>query len=364
MLDVRLRVLRDAAKDLRHRQRVRFHLGASEVLGRVVLLEGESLAPGKDGLAQIRLESPVVADRGDRFVLRSYSPARAVAGGKVILPAPPKRRRGHRTALEELRREESGSVEDRLLAALDGMPLGGAAHEIFREAGLSPSSAQPGLEALLAQGRAVAIGDDQLVSAAALSALQRKAVGILGQLQRDYPLRWGTSRGELKSRLGVKLTTAVFDRVVADLARSGEVSTRDDHVRLGGEAMELPADVQAKVEQVAEMLDRGGGTPPMAREIESQLGEPVHEILEHLTFGGEAAKVSPDLYLHRSQLRRILDWLEGYFQEHDDLNVSDLREGLGMSRKYSVPILEYLDKQGWTRRIGDVRRPGRRWQTP
>jgi selenocysteine-specific elongation factor len=203
MIDVRLRVLRDAPKELRHRQRVRFHLGASEVLGRVALLEGESIEPGRDALAQIRLEVPVVADRGDRFVVRSYSPARALAGGTVILPVAPTRRRGHGPSLDELRREETGSVEERVLATLDGMPNGGGALDIARAAGVPATATGVGLDVLVADGRAVRVGEDLLVSASVLRGLAEGASAVLRQLQRDNPLRWGTSRGELKSRLGV-----------------------------------------------------------------------------------------------------------------------------------------------------------------
>ena len=291
MIDVRLRVLRDAPKELRHRQRVRFHLGASELLGRVTLLEGESLEPGRDALAQIRLEAPVVADRGDRFVLRSYSPARALAGGKVILPVAPKRRRGRGPALDEIRREETGSVEERVLAALDGIPNGAGALDIARAAGVPAAAAEIGLDALVADGRAVRIQGDLLVSASVLRGLAEGASAVLRQLQRDNPLRWGTSRGELKSRLGVKLSPAVFERVLQDLTEAGQVAARDDHLRLGEESQILPPEMQARVDRVAEALDRAGVTPPSMRELQAQLGFPVQDILEHLTFRGEAAKV-------------------------------------------------------------------------
>jgi selenocysteine-specific elongation factor len=328
------------------------------------LLEGESLEPGRDALAQIRLEAPVVADRGDRFVLRSYSPARALAGGKVILPVAPKRRRGHGPALDEIRREETGSVEERVLAALDGIPNGAGALDIARAAGMPAAAAEIGLDALVKDGRAVRIQGDLLVSASVLRGLAQGASAVLRQLQRDNPLRWGTSRGELKSRLGVKLLPAVFERVLQDLTEAGEVAARDDHLRLGQESQVLPPEMQVRVDRVTEALDRAGVTPPSMKELQAQLGYPVQDILEHLTFRGEAAKVTPELYLHRLHLRRIVDWLAGFFAGKDDLNVADLREGLGMSRKYSVPILEFLDRQGWTRRIGDVRQAGRRWQAP
>ncbi len=363
MIDVRLRVLADAPKGLRHRQRVRFHLGASEVLGRVALLEGDAMAPGETAFAQIRLEEVVVADRGDRFVLRSYSPARAVAGGKVILPVAPKRRRGHPSTIEELRREESGSLEDRVLAALDGLAHGGGPAEVARVTGLAPETASGVLAVLVADGRAMQVEETLLVSGRVLRHLVDGAASILEQVQGDNPLRWGMSRGELKSRLGVKLPAPLFERVLAELTGAGRAVAREDHLRLGGDHQELSAEMQARVDRIAAILEQAGLAPPNPKELQALAGCPVQEILEHLTFRGEAAKVSPELYLHRLHLQRILDWLAGFFREQDELSVADLREGLGMSRKYSVPILEFLDRQGWTRRVGDLRRAGRRWQT-
>jgi selenocysteine-specific elongation factor len=360
MIDVRLRVLRDAPKELRHRQRVRFHLGASEILGRVVLLEGERIRPGGEGLAQIRLEEPAVADRGDRFVLRSYSPARAIAGGTVILPDAPKRRRGHGRALEEIRLEESGSAEDRFLAALGEMPHGGSAAEVGRHAGLAPAEASEAEARVVKAGTAVRLPDGNLVTREQLESLSRKAGEVLQELQHTNPLRWGTSRGELKSRLGAKLPAALFDHLTAALVTDGRVSQRGDVLRWGGEDMVLSPELQARVDRVARELEAGGVTPPTAKELQTRLGFNVLEALEHLTFRGDAVKVTPELFLSLDSVDRIVGWLERFFQNHRELSMADLREALGMSRKYSVPVLEHLDRQGWTRRAGDVRVAGRR----
>jgi len=360
MIDVRLRVLRDAPKELRHRQRVRFHLGASEILGRVVLLEGDRIEPGGEGLAQIRLEEPAVADRGDRFVLRSYSPARAIAGGTAILPDAPKRRRGHGKALEEIRREESGSPEDRFLAALGEMPHGAGAAEVARAAGLAGAEASEAEARLIEGGTAVRLPDGTLVTSERLAGLSRRAEEVLEELQRANPLRWGTSRGELKSRLGAKLPAALFEQVTADLLAAGRVRQREDVLRRGREEMALSPELQARVDGVAREIEAGGVTPPTPKELQTRLGFNVLDALEHLTFRGEAVKVTPELFMSRGAVQRVVAWLETFFQDHRELSMADLRGGLGMSRKYSVPLLEHLDRQGWTRRSGDVRIPGRR----
>ena len=124
--------------------------------------------------------------------------------------------------------------------------------------------------------------------------------------------------------------------------------------------MELTPELQARVERVARELEAGGVTPPTSKELQTRLGFNVLDVLEHLTFRGDAVKVTPELFMSPASIGRIADWLESFFQGHAELAMADLREALGMSRKYSVPVLEHLDRQGWTRRVGDVRVPGRR----
>jgi selenocysteine-specific elongation factor len=360
MLDVRLRVLPDAPRPLRNRQRIRFHLGASEVLGRVSLLEEEAVPAGEEGLAQIRLEGPVVADRGDRFVLRFYSPPRTLAGGSVILPVAPKRRRGQGGALEELRREEKGSPAERIRALVEGEPAGISPADAALRLGLSAEQLHAHLAPLQAAGVVGVLENGLLVSALLLTRLADTACRALETHHRDQPFRWGLGRGELKSRLGTGLPAPLFDHLLRELAASGRVSEKDGQVRLGDGKMALPAGLQDRVDRVERVLEEGAVSPPTLKEIQKQLGFPVLEILEYLTFEGRAVKVTPELFLNRLQFQKLTKWLEGFFHANDELAVSQLRDVWGMSRKYSVPILECLDREGWTRREGDVRTPGRR----
>ena len=360
MLDVRIRMLKDVEKELRHRQRVRFHLGASEILGRVFLLEGETLGPGEDGLAQMRLESQAVADRGDRFVIRSYSPARALAGGVVILPNPPKRRKGIRSVLDELHREESGSAADRVLAALTVMGTTGTLEEVAGQTGLTPVDTREALAPLVDSGAVLELESAFLVARSIFQGLWERILTQLEETQKKEPLRWGTGRGELKSRLPGKVPPALFDRLILELQAQGRVSQREDNIRLGGPEHRLPPEMQSQVDWVAAELEGGGAKPPSPKELQEKRPGSIGEILEHLTFQGQAVKVTPELYLSQSNAKKLVSWLENFFQDHDQLSVAELKSAWGISRKYSVPILEYLDREGWTRRSGDIRIPGRR----
>jgi selenocysteine-specific elongation factor len=361
MLDARLRVLADTEKPLVQRQRVRFHLGASELLGRVAILEGDELGPGQTGLVQLRLESPAVADRGDRFVLRSYSPARAIAGGVVLVAQAEKRRHRDAHQLDDLRRHESGTLPERFLAALHHFPLGGALAEVSKRAGLSPDEG-PALAAEL-EREVRALGDGLLISEQAFEELGSRLETILVSTQEASPLKWGLGKGELKSRLSPQMSSSLFEALLGDLSAAGRVTLRGDRVRLGAALATLPPDLQAGVERIASLLERGGKTPPSLRELEEQTGLPVFQILDHLTFESRVVKVTPDFYISRKHFEELLGWITQSLETGAALSLGDLREAWGMSRKFSVPFLEHLDREGWTRRVGDVRSKGRRYSS-
>ncbi|NNF05545.1 MAG: selenocysteine-specific translation elongation factor, partial [Candidatus Eisenbacteria bacterium] len=299
MIDVRLRVLADAGKALAQRQRVRFHLGASEALGRVTLFQTDSLEPGSDGLAQIRLESPVLCARHDRFVIRSYSPARTIAGGTIIVPKAPKRKPHDASVVVQLEREESGTPEERVLAYLSESPKEIAAKKIMTELNLNPSEFDGVMQSLQESGSAVALGDGWL-SMSQGEQLSQEALNLMLENQKQFPLRWGMSRGELKSRLMKGMSPTLFDWVVGRLLESGEISERADHFRAGASEHELSPHLQAQVEQVRKALTEGGNTPPTVKELTNSLGFSVLEPLEYLTFLGEAVKVTPDLFWAQS----------------------------------------------------------------
>ena len=356
MIDVRLRVLADAEKPLRQRQRVRFHLGASELLGRVVILEGDELAPGKSGLAQIRLESPAVADRGDRFVLRSYSPARAIAGGVVLVPEAEKRRQRDAGGLEELRRRESGTASERFRAALESFEGGATVTEVVKRAGLGEAE----MEEVLGDSQGIRSVGNHVIAEQAFQELGSRLEDVLKTSQATSPLRWGLGKGDLKSRLSPRMPAHLFEELLRELSNQGRVSLRADRVRGGDPAAGLSEEHKEMVARVERTIEAGGKTPPAPRELEEQTNLPIPDILDHLTFEGRVVKVTPDFYISRSHFEELLTWVKSLLAAGVVISLADLRETWGMSRKFSVPFLEHLDREGWTRRTGDVRAKGRR----
>jgi selenocysteine-specific elongation factor len=364
MLDARLALLGDAAKPLRNNARVRFHHGASELLGRVLLLEGDELAPGASMFAQVRLEAPAVALRGDRFVIRRYSPPRAIGGGVLLDPVASKRRRGDARAIESLRVLERGdpraqveqAVRSRGAGGLHprdlGKALGGAADEAFGSAA----------EGLAAAGVLRALPDGTLVHR---EAVERACALLLEEVaahQRDHAIRWGMVKGELKSRLARQVPGPLFDLLLAEETAAGRLHQRGDRVRAGDAGSALGAAEEAFRDRVETILKAQPFAPPAPKEILAAApgmeAGALTEMLQHLVFEGRAVRVTSDLFYHADAVRALMERLREFFAAKEELGVGDFKDLFGLSRKHAVPLLEHLDRTGMTRRRGDVRIAG------
>src|SRR5262245_32725375 len=209
VLDVRFELLPDYPKRWPAQARVRFHLGAGEQLGRLILLEGKTLDPGNSALAQLRLEQAAVPARGDRFVIRSYSPARTVGGGVVIEPVGERRRR-HAASLEALAVRESGSLEARLLQRLESEATPVATAALARAVSEPEAPVGEALLALSREGSVIAVGDRWLDRSRWSAALETIRDEVADYAQR-HPARYGVPKGELKSALKRTLEASLFD---------------------------------------------------------------------------------------------------------------------------------------------------------
>ena len=351
LVSVRIDVLPDMPRALATRTRVRVHLGSGEALARVVLLEGEALEPGSSALAQLRLETPIVAARGDRFVLRSYSPMRTLGGGSVLEPQAEKRKRG---VVEGLEVEDA---DERVVLAL-------------RKSGMTPvtpASLAHALEvaavdaaALVASGEAIALADGRLLSRDGLDAARERIRDECAVYAKAYPLRWGPARSELKARVARAVEGPVFELALASLLGEGVMVTHHDRVN------EAPG--RALVGKHREAADRllgdltaAGLTPPELASLTPALRLPpgeVQELVGRLLAEGELVRLDADFVWPRAAWEKAVAFVRAHFARAPELSVADVKEGLGLSRKWAVPLLEALDRERVTRREGNVRTAG------
>ncbi|HKA25176.1 MAG TPA: selenocysteine-specific translation elongation factor [Candidatus Eisenbacteria bacterium] len=356
LLTVRLSLLAGAARPLKDRTRIRFHLGAAEILGRVALLESADLAPGASALAQISLEEPTVPARGDRFVVRSYSPSVTIGGGSVLEPNAERRRRGD---VSRLAVAERGSEDERLLEAIRnaGKPLDGAA--LARSLGVTADRAEAGAKAEAEAGRLRALPDRRWVSLEAWEGARAAVKDALADFARRYPVRWGRAKGELKSQLGKSVDAGLFDAVLASLVEEGAIESRSDHLRVSGAAAWTPA-LHVAQDRVVEALARGGHSVPELSSLAVAGVPDASEHVQRLLFEGKAVRVSQDFVYTRAQWSEVENALRRHFASKDALRVADLKDLLGVSRKHAIPLLEYCDRVGLTLRVGDERKKGPR----
>jgi len=349
MLDARLRMVPDA-KPIGNRTRVHFHLGTSEALARVVLLESEILKGGEDALVQVRLESPVVAERDDLFVLRSYSPVTTIAGGRVIDSDPDRHRRLREEVIESIHVLESGSPSEVLLKQVED-----AGTE-----GLPRDAVEPGAVADAVDRGDIVPAAGRLLTRRSADELSSRILEILEGEQRKDPLAWGTSAEELRGRLGKTFDRRLLEWALDRLGQEGAVFRRDDLVRAGSPEVELTPAQREAAERILSVLGRAGAAPPDTEALRDEIpGEDIEALLRLLAAEGRVVKVTTTVFYHRDVIDRIRRQVIETLDAEGELSVPAFKDLVGVTRKHAIPLLEFLDREGTTIRAGNVRRRGR-----
>jgi selenocysteine-specific elongation factor len=365
--------LLQGARPLRHGTRVRFHHGTAELLGRVSLaalrersgqpgkatpLVGE-LPPGREAYVRLRLESPAVLTRGDRFILRAYSPPMTIAGGEVLDPQPP--RAGARTEAGRSRFEQMDAAR----------APSEVATVLLREAGgagvtVSALAARLGLDVaaargLIAQLKASAALRDLgpvVVASTVLEELGRAVIRDLEAHHRAQPLSQGMPREELRTRLFARAHDAAFAALLDDLARQGRIVVRD-RIALASHKIELSPDEQRARDALVRTFRDAGLKPPATADVAAALGLPaalVDRMLKLLQREQVLVKID-ELLFHADALSRLKQDLAALKRgaAPAKVDVGSFKEKYGISRKFAIPLLEYLDRERVTRRVGDSR---------
>lgn len=350
LLDARLHVARYAALELRHRERVRVHHGAREVLGRVALLEADELRTGGSGFAQLHLESPIVAAEGDYLIIRKYSPTRVLGSGRILDTRARRHRRRDPAVLENLKLRETGSPAERVLQAVEAAGLKGQS-----ESGLDPDA----LRSLADEG-AVAVIDGVAFSRRVIGRLADRAVSLASEYVEAHPLRYGIDKEELRQKLAFPHGPSLFNSVLERLSRTSPLFVRENRVRAGSAEITPPPGLAGEIARLEDIIRRAGLAFPRHGEIVSQWGGSgdLAEALLFLRDTGKVIRIGGDGYLHRQALAGCVEALRGWFEGHPELAVGDLKELFGVTRKHAIPLLEYTDEKKITVRQGNSRRRG------
>lgn len=358
-LDARFRLLADASSSILHGQEVKFFVGASETIGSLRLLGTEELKPGEEGWIQLELRDPVVAVRGDRYILRRPSPGETLGGGAIVDHQPKGRhKRFDGAVLKSLEALAKGSPADVLLEAALGMNAA-PIKDLVRQSRLEDADAESALGELIGSGQLVVLegGEAEIVSdvlVMALSqwnALRDKTVQLVESYHREYPLRRGIPREELKSRL--KLSPRVFNSLIKKLLAENLLAERLSSLAKPGHEIRFNGQEQVKVQTLRRKFEANPFSPPGVKECQAEAGEEAFGALLEL---GELVMVSSEVVFRRQDYDLMVAQIRKTIEKNGSITLAEMRDLFKTSRKYAQALLEHLDASGVTVREGDLRK--------
>ena len=362
-LDVAIDLLEDT-KALRHGARVRFHQGTSELLGRVAVAgprtgpgSAAEVVPGASAYARVRLETPAVVTRGDRFILRAYSPPVTIGGGIVLDPQPP--RGAIRTAAGLGRFARIDTADLAALAAFveERGAAGLSRRALLGRLGLSAAAAEAAVSRLAGAMRATAVAE-LLVSPRTLVDLGDRLLAAIDAHHAAEPLSEGLPREEARERLFGRAAPAVFERVLEDLTAAGKIVARDRLSRAGRQLSLSPEESRARAALEQVYRDAGLAPPdPAAAAAAAGVDAPVADRILKLLVRHKALVRVDTLLFHADALARVKSDVLALKTAGSAarVDVGAFKQRYGISRKFAIPLLEYLDRERVTRRVGEGR---------
>ena len=339
--------------------RVHINHGTQEVLGRVLLMDAERLAPGQSALAQVRLEADLAPRYDDRFIVRSYSPVYTIGGGVVLDAMPPWRTRldsDERGVLEALLAHDLSAASVGLLASR-ALPMTSA--QVAAALGVPRGQVADELNRAKLEHIKVG-GETAFVTPAALEALVLGVERALLAFHADNPKATGVATSALRDAVDRRLTPKAFDAVLEVAAARGVVAVEGGQARHPKAAVSAMVAEQTAAEALLPLLERQGLSPETVSELAAETGTDVgiaRKVLGRLASEGSIVRISSELHFSATAMDGARESLTTYLTEHPaGATAGELRLALGVSRKYAIPLLEYFDAQRLTIRDGDVRR--------
>jgi selenocysteine-specific elongation factor len=358
-LDSRLDVLASCPREVKNRTRVRLYLGSAELLARLTLLDAEVLAPGSSGLVQLRLEEPTACAKGDRYVLRFYSPMHTIGGGAVLEPHAAKHRRFDAVALENLAVKEQGSPEELLEEAVQrGGLTPSSPPRVAQQLGMPLDEARVLIERLKDAGRLVPTEGEGVLHPHQVEAAENQLLAVLREFHAAQPMRVGMSREELRSRLSRLMDAKGFGLILGRLERAEKIQPLNGRVKVAGhEPKYTPEQAQAAEAVEAALLESPASPPNLEEIIQNRHLTPAtaREVWEALVDAGTVVRVAEGVFFHRRALDQIAEKVRSHLTEKQKMTAAEFRDLIGSTRKYAVPLLEWLDQARVTRRVGDER---------
>jgi selenocysteine-specific elongation factor len=354
-IDARFRLLKDASATVKHGDEVKFFVGASETIATLRLLGTEELLPGEAGWIQLELREPVVTVRGDKYILRRPSPSETLGGGTIIDHQPKGRHKrfdeGTLKSLESLTQGTPSDILFEAALALNAAPL----KEMVTKSRLESSIAETALEELISAGQIIILEDAASNSLAIAlphwHTLSGKILQIIETYHKQFPLRRGIPREELKSKL--KLAPRIFNVIINKLITDRLITDYGVWLAKPEHEIKFNGADQLKVKELMRKFDQNPYVTPSVKECQGEAGE---EVVAALIDLGELVTVSQDVIFRKKDCDTLINKVRAAIEANGEITLAEARDTLDTTRKYAQALLEHLDTVGVTLRVGDARR--------
>ncbi|MCS7191581.1 MAG: selenocysteine-specific translation elongation factor [Armatimonadetes bacterium] len=339
---------------IRHGSPIRFYIGTAERIGRIFLFDRDEFELGDETFAEIQLDKPVACAWGDLFVIRTYSPMVTIGGGQVLEPLPKKRRR--RKVASELQSLERKAKDERayIAALLSESEIGLTLSEISKRLFVNPEQAQQIADELIKTNVATMLDNQTLIIKELINKTREVIFSQLQRYHAERPLRRGMPKEQLRSAVG--LTVEIFEPLLQSFAQSGEIALDKELVRLPSHEIKLTDEQQRWAQRIEQKVKSAGFAPPELDELLSEFSdrEQASDLLNLLVEHGKLVRIAEFIF-HPSTIEQAKQVARQLCEQQGSFSASQFREAINTTRKYAIPLLEFLDQIGLTVRRGDVR---------
>ncbi len=359
ILDCYLELLPSSPYKLKNRAEVRFHVGTSEIMAKVILLDRPNLSPGDSCFVRFKLAEPVAVLRGDRYVIRSYSPIKTIGGGNILNPCPPENKKLKHINLDELRILNGNNLKDIVEVVTKNADFKGLTiNELIFFANAHEDDLSIILKELIAENKILNISENTglYIHMEYFKKAEENLNSLLSNFHLQYPLKLGMHKQELRSRSVISENNILFDYIVEHMKTQGYIVIEKDTVRLSSHIITLDENQKKIKEKILSKYFRMGLQVPTLRELREEINDPrLDEVLDLLVAEGTLVKVKEELLFHTEHIKKAEEQLKEFLLKNGEINPAQFKDLTNLSRKYAIPLLEYFDKRQVTVRVGDKR---------
>ncbi|MFO7814610.1 MAG: selenocysteine-specific translation elongation factor [Halanaerobiales bacterium] len=357
-LDGRLKVLKNISLIIEHGDRIRFHIGAKEIIGRVYLLDKEELLPGESGLVQYRLEEEVVARYKENYVIRRYSPMTTIGGGNILDTHPHRRRKFNKKTINELSKKEKLDDIERIefIAKLNKEKTINTKY-LIKKSSLREDKINEILNKLSKKDKLRYFDQGNTttwIHRKNYEVLEEEVVKKLRKFHQDNRLKTGISKEELRTKLSINLDNVEFNQMINELEKKEKIKIKGSSVKLFSHQINLNHKEEILKEEILKEFEKNIFIPPKIEDI-MEKSTKKEEVFNYLIEQGIIIHVKEDLFFLSSAVKVAKDLLVDYLEDNQEITLAEYRDLLDSSRKYTLALLEYFDQNNITKRIDEKR---------